>query len=73
MLDQENKHDKFKRIATKRVNDLLDKLDILGNCSNKSNYSYTDEDIQKIFRAIDLKIKDTKSKFKTKKDKNFSL
>lgn len=70
---KENKHDKFKRIATKRVNDILNKIDILGNCSNKSNYSYTEEDIQKIFRAIDTKLKDTRSVFKSKKDKGFEL
>ena len=70
---EENKHNKFKRIATKRVNEILNKLDTLGNCSNKSNYSYTEEDIQKIFKAIDLKLKETKSLFKTKKEKDFIL
>lgn len=70
---EENKHDKFKRIATKRVNDILNKIDILGNCSNKSNYSYTEEDVQKIFRAIDLKLKETRGSFKTKKDQGFEL
>jgi len=69
----ENKHEKFKRIATKRVNDILNKLDVLGNCSNKSNYSYTEEDVQKIFRAIDLKLKETKNSFRPKKEKDFSL
>lgn len=73
MEEKEDKHEKFKRIATKRVNELLNKLEVLGNCSNKSNYSYTDEDIQKIFRAIDNKVKETKSKFKTKRDKGFTL
>ena len=70
---EENKHEKFKRIATKRVNDILNKIDVLGNCSNKSNYSYTEEDVQKIFRAIELKLKETKTSFKTKKEKGFEL
>jgi hypothetical protein len=73
MINKEDKHDKFKRVASKRVNELLDKLDILGNCANKSNYSYTEEDIQKIFRVIDSKVKEVKSKFKIKKDKDFTL
>lgn len=72
-MEKEDKHGKFKRIATKRVNELLNKLDVLGNCSNKSNYTYTEEDIQKIFKAIDSKVKETKSKFKTKKEKDFTL
>jgi len=69
----EDKHEKFKRIATKRVKEILAKIDTLGNCSNKSNYSYKEEDIQKIFKAIDLKLKETKSLFKTKKEKDFKL
>ena len=36
---------------------------LLGNCSNKSNYDYTDADIQKIFTAIDKELKNTKLKF----------
>lgn len=69
----EEKHEKFKRIATKRVNEILSKIDTLGNCSNKSNYSYEEEDIQKIFKAIEQKLKETKSLFKTKKEKDFIL
>lgn len=69
----EDKHNKFKRLATKRVNEILNKLDILSNCSNKSNYYYTDEDVQKIFNALESKIKETKLQFNTKKKKDFKL
>jgi len=65
IVKKEIKHDKFKRIATKRVNDLLKKLDLLENCSNKSHYDYTAEEISKIFSTIDVRLKEVKQSFKS--------
>ena len=60
---QETKRDKFVRLAEARTNKIIDMIRLLGNCSNKSNYDYTDTDIQKIFSAIDKELKNTKLKF----------
>ena len=65
----ESKHEKFLRIATKRTNEVIDKLRILSNCSNKNTYSYSQDEINKIFRAIDQEIRAAKSKFAVKQDK----
>ena len=54
------RRDRFVRIAEKRVNKVLDNLDSLGRCSNKSNYQYSDKDVKKIFGEIDKKIKEIK-------------
>jgi hypothetical protein len=70
---EESKHDKFKRVATKRVNDIISKIDTLSNCSNKSAYEYTDEDISKIFKAIETKLKESKLIFKPAKKSEFKL
>lgn len=59
----ENKKDKFKRLAERRTNSILDKVRLLGNLSNRSNYFYEEEDIRKIFSAIDVQLKNVKSKF----------
>ena len=59
----ETKREKFVRLAEARTNKIIDMIRLLGNCSNKSNYDYTDADIQKIFTAIDKEIKNTKLKF----------
>lgn len=59
----ETRHERFKRIAAKRTNDILEKIRILGNCSNKSSYEYTEEEINKIFTEIDKQLKLTKAKF----------
>lgn len=60
---KETNRDRFIRIAEARTNKIINMLRLLGNCSNKSNYEYSDEDIKKIFAAIDNEVKASKSKF----------
>jgi hypothetical protein len=67
-----DKAEVFKRLAGKRTNDVLDRLRILGNCSNRRAYSYTDEEIERIFKAIDEQAKIVKAKFKQPR-KGFKL
>ena len=69
----ENKNDRFRRLATKRTNDIISKIRILGNLSNKSSYTYSDEEVQKIFKVIEDQLKDTKNSFLSKKKREFSL
>lgn len=71
MTDKE-KAANFKRLATSRTNEVMDKLRILGNCADRRSYAYTDEEIDKIFRAIDEQAKIVRSKFKKPK-KGFKL
>ena len=63
------KEERFKRIAGRRVQEILDKLRLLGNCANRGNYSYTDEQIRKIFNAIDEEWKKVKMEFNKGKNK----
>lgn len=59
----ETRHQKFVRLAEQRVNVILDKLRLLGQLSDRRNYEFTDEQISKIFKALDSELKATKSKF----------
>lgn len=59
----ETKREKFVRLAEARTNKIIDMIRLLGNCANKSNYDYSEADIQKIFTAIDKELKNTKIKF----------
>ena len=72
-MEQESRSERFKRIAAKRTNDILEKIRILGNCSNKSSYEYTEEEINKIFSEIDKQLKLTKAKFLGGKRERFKL
>ncbi|MBU6500351.1 MAG: hypothetical protein KGJ89_00785 [Patescibacteria group bacterium] len=70
---KEAKRERFKRLATLRTNAILRRLKVLGNCSNRSAYEYTEEDINKIFSEIDRRVKDVKAKFHYPKNKDFKL
>ncbi len=70
----ESRDVRFKRIASKRTQRILNDLRLLGNCSNKSVYKYSVEDISKIFQAIDKELKRVKILFAHgPKDNTFSL
>jgi hypothetical protein len=69
----ETKSERFKRLAAKRTNEMLEKIRIIGNCSNKSSYEYTEEEVNKIFSEIDKQLKLTKAKFLAGKRERFRL
>ena len=72
-IEDESKRDRFKRIASFRTNRILDDLRLLGNCSNTSAYSYSNEDLRKIFGAIDAEVKRVRSLFISKKRRKIEL
>jgi len=60
---EETKRDRFVRIAEGRVNSTLDTLHRLEKCSNRGNYEYSEEDIRKIFNALEGEVKRVKASF----------
>jgi hypothetical protein len=70
---KDQKRERFKRLAEYRTNEVLKKLKVLGNCSNRSVYDYSEEDISKIFSEIEKTVRETKSKFHYPKIKKFKL
>ena len=58
--DKESKRDKFVRLAEARTNKIIDMLQLLGNCSNTSTYSYTQSDVDKIFSTIESEVREVK-------------
>lgn len=68
--NEETRRERFKRVAARRTNEILNKIRILGNCSNKSSYSYSDEDVQKILSVIEKELRFVKAKFTNRKKKS---
>lgn len=64
MGKEETPNEKFKRIASARTQKIIDMIELLGNCSNKYVYEYSEEDVKKIFDAIDTELKIVKDKYK---------
>jgi ABC-type Fe3+-hydroxamate transport system substrate-binding protein len=71
--DNETPEQRFERLAILRTNAVLDRLRILGNLSNRQMYKYSEEDVDKIFSAISKQIKETRSRFNSRKQEKFKL
>jgi hypothetical protein len=54
------KRERFEKVASKRVQKIIDFIKLLGNCSNKNNYEYTEKDVELMFREINRVLKETK-------------
>lgn len=70
---QKQKRERFKRLAQYRTNEVLKRLRVLGNCSNRSAYDYVEDDMNKIFSEIERRVRETKAKFHFPKNKEFKL
>ena len=71
--ENETPEERFKRVAEPRTKAVLYKLKLLGNCSNKRLYSYSQEDIDKIFSTINKRIRAVRLKFDTDRQEDFEL
>jgi light-regulated signal transduction histidine kinase (bacteriophytochrome) len=50
------KRDRFITVAGRRVQKVLDDIESLSKCANKSTYEYTDEEVRKMLKAINEKV-----------------
>ena len=73
MNKSETPEERFKRLATLRTNAVLEKLRLLGNLSNKQVYRYSEEDLDRVFSAINKQTREVRAKFKPGKQQGFKL
>ena len=62
-MSSESKNDKFKRIASVRTESVLKKIKALSRCANTRSYNYTENEVRKIFNAINSEIRIAKALF----------
>ena len=74
MEQNETKNEKFKRIATLRVNNVIRIIESIGKLS-ASSYEYSNEEVEKIFSSLQETLDKVKSLFSVKKNeaKKFEL
>jgi len=60
------KADRFKRVAGYRVNQIVKSLSLIGNCSNRLTYDYSNEQVEKLFGSIEKALTIAKSKYAEK-------
>lgn len=71
----QRKADRFRKVAVRRVQEIIRKMRLLRNCANKNNYYYTEDQVNKIITTIDSEWKKVKAEFNSSKSKKeeFSL
>ncbi len=62
-FENETKREKFVRLAEARTNKIINMVQLLGNCSNTSQYEYTQKDVDKIFKALQFELDEAKKRF----------
>jgi len=62
-MAKRDKREKFVKLAEARVTRALRDVRLIGNLSNRSAYSYTDDDVRKIFRALQKEFEAARAKF----------
>lgn len=75
-LSPEAKTARFKKVAGGRTKNALQAIYLLGNCANTNVYTYTEEQLETIFSALEKQLKETRAKFAPKvvaPKANFSL
>ncbi len=70
MNNSKLKKERFKRVASKRVDNLLSGIRSLSNCSNTNNYEYTENDVQKMIKAIKDELRTMETLYKKTLNKN---
>jgi len=69
----ETKRDAFLRLGSKRTNAVLQRIRVLSNCANPYAYEYTEEDVRRIFSAIEQELKTARAKFDGHRRREFKL
>lgn len=64
MDNSEKKEDRFKRVASRRVENILKGIRSLSKCSNINNYEYNEEDLDKMVKAIKEELKTMEIQYK---------
>ena len=62
--------DKFVELAQKRVSRVVKDIRLIGNLSNRTNYSYTDDDVKKIVSTLKSEISRLQKRFETSVTEN---
>lgn len=66
-MEKRDKQQKFVKLANNRVNKAIKSIQLVSNLSNKQNYEYSDEQAQKIIRAIQSEVELMKDGFQKNK------
>ncbi len=62
-MSKETRKKRFERVAMSRAEKISDMLRLLGNCSNRVNYDYSDDAVEEMFSQIDSALTEARERF----------
>lgn len=62
-LEKSEKRLRFEKVATGRVQKIVDTLSLLANCANRSNYEYSEQDVDFMFNEINKALKESRAAY----------
>lgn len=62
-MAKSEKRERFEKVASKRVQRVLDTLELIQNCSNRNNYEYSQSDVDRMFSEISKALKDAQAAY----------
>ena len=70
LMYKETKKQRFDKVSVARTQKIIDMIRLLGNCSNKNNYSYDEKDAMMLFQQIENALDDARACFNFSKTKS---
>ena len=67
-MDVPKSRERFVGLAEKRVARAIKDIRLIGNLSNRSNYTQTDEDVKKIVNILNAELGNMKKRFETRNE-----
>lgn len=64
------RRERFEKVASNRVQKIIDYLNLLGNCANKNNYEYSKKDVELMFKEVNKTLKETRILYDKELNKN---
>ena len=56
---------KFVKLAEARTTRAIKQIQLIGNLSNRSNYSWNESDVKKIFSALESELRQSRKRFES--------
>ena len=72
-MERETKKERFKRVAEKRVQNIIKSIRSLSGLSNRKAYEWEASQLDKIWKAIEKEIEICKENFKNPEARTFRL
>jgi hypothetical protein len=62
-MPTESKLQRFERLAERRVAEVIKKVRLIANLSNRNNYAFSEKHVRQMFTAIEREVKLAKERF----------